>query len=557
MSYEPASTLTKQQKVFTMIGSVLGLLLAALDQTIVATAGPAIQRDLHIKPSLYVWITTAYLVASTVLVPVWGKLSDLYGRKRVLIAGMSIFLAGSAACGLSQNTTQLLLFRAVQGLGSAALFTNAFAVVADLFTPIERGKYQGIFGGVFGLSSVIGPLAGGFITDHIGWHWVFYVNLPVGALAFFFVLTRMPALRRPREGKASLDIAGAIALAVFAVPLLLGLSLGHGSHTMPGQSSGWPWFSWQIGALFATAIAGAIAFVVIESRATDPLLDLRLFRIKPFAIGNAAAFVLGLCFLSAIIFLPLFMVIVVGLSATNSGLTTVPLTIGIVIGNITSGQVVSRIGKYKPLMLGTVFALIGAFVLMGFTLEPTSGQVEVSLKMFLVGLFMGPTIPLFVLHIQTSVEPRQIGIATSTVTFSRSMGMTIGAAILGTVFSATLAQGLPNAPQGSGGPEGQPQDQFNLAQVEKDINASFDAKEKGAPPQAVAGMEQGRAAALAQVREVDKKLKTAFTDAISAIYRWCALIAVAGLLVTFLIPALPLRRGPPGGPAPAPAMAME
>ena len=267
--YDPES-LSTGQKVATMVGALLGLLLAALDQTIVATAGPFIQVDLGIEPGLYVWITTAYLVASTVLVPIYGKLSDLYGRRRVLLTGIGIFLAGSAACGIAQNAAQLIAFRAIQGAGSAALFTSAFAVVADLFPPAERGKWQGMFGAAFGLSSVVGPLLGGFITDNFGWNWVFYVNVPIGAVAVAFILTYMPPLRPNLTHRPRLDIAGAIALAVGALPLLLALSLGHAEGL---GSTGWPWMSWQILGLFGTSLAGAIAFIFIESRAESPIID--------------------------------------------------------------------------------------------------------------------------------------------------------------------------------------------------------------------------------------------------------------------------------------------
>lgn len=266
------------QKALALAGTLLGMLLAALDQTIVATAGPAIQRDLAIAPSLYTWITTAYMVASTVCVPIWGKLSDALGRRRILLAGIGVFLLGSALCGLSTSATQLILCRAVQGVGSAALFTSAFTVIADLFTPAERGRFQGIFGAAFGLSSVVGPLLGGFLTDTVGWHWCFFVNLPLGALAITFIVARMPPLRRPRTEPLTLDVAGALMLVVFAVPLLLGLSLGR--LQLREGDTGWPWLSWQIGALFGTALVGLAGFLVVEGRARDPIADLKLLRMR-------------------------------------------------------------------------------------------------------------------------------------------------------------------------------------------------------------------------------------------------------------------------------------
>jgi len=436
--------LTKPQKVFTMVAALLGMLLAALDNTIVSTAGPLIQHDLDISPDDYVWITTAYLVSSTVLVPIYGKLSDLYGRKAILLTGMTIFLIGSALCGLAQTALQLILFRAVQGVGSAALFTSAFAVVADLFAPAERGKFQGLFGGVFALSSVIGPLVGGFITDELSWHWTFFINLPIGAVAIGFIIARMPPLKRPRTGPARIDFAGAIALVVAVVPLLLALSLGRNSAYEVAEHGGYRWASAQILGLFGVAVAGAIAFVAIERRVAEPVIDLALFRSRPFLMGNLSAFTMGLCFLGSIVYLPVFMVNVVGLSATDSGLTTIPLTFGIVGGNILSGQMVSRLGRYKPLALIAIAIAIGAFAVMAFTLTTESTQLEVSLKMFFVGLGIGPAIPLFTLAVQSAVPPHQIGVATSTATFSRQMGATIGLALASAAFAQAVGAALPD-----------------------------------------------------------------------------------------------------------------
>jgi EmrB/QacA subfamily drug resistance transporter len=428
--------LTQQEKTFTLVGALLGLLLAALDQTIVATAGPAIQKDLNIEQSLYTWITTAYLVTSTMMVPIYGKLSDLYGRKPILLIGIGIFLTGSVLCGLSIAPWMIIASRAVQGLGSAALFTSAFAIISDIFPPAVRGRYTGLFGAVFGLSSVIGPLVGGFLTDNISWHWVFYVNLPIGALALAFIISRMPLLK-VAQSKPTIDFLGAFWLLITVVPLLLALSLGKTTIT-PGET-GFLWGSWQILGMFAVAAVSLVAFLLTEQRVKDPILDLKLFNIRTFAIGNLAAFVLGAGFLAGIVFLPLFMVIVVGLSATNSGLTIMPLTFGIVAGNIVSGQLVSRIGRYKPLMLVALVLLMIAFVVMGFTLTPTSTQAEVTLKMILVGLGLGPSIPLYTLAIQNAVPPQSIGVATSSATFFRQMGSTIGVAILGTIFATTLS----------------------------------------------------------------------------------------------------------------------
>lgn len=481
--------LTPQQRLFTLVGTLLGLLLAALDQTIVATAGPAIQRDLNIEPSLYAWITTAYLVTSTVFVPIYGKLSDLYGRKPILIVAISLFLLGSLLCGLAQAPLQLILFRAFQGLGSAGLFVTAFAIVADIFPPAVRGRYTGLFGAVFGLSSVVGPLVGGFLTDNISWHWVFFVNLPLGAAALLFIASRMPLLRSSQR-KPSIDFLGAFWLLVFTVPLLIALSLGK-TTLSPGET-GFFWGSWQILGMFALAAVGLVAFIVTERRVKEPIIPLGLFKNRTFATGNAASFALGAGFLAAIVFLPLFMVIVVGLSATNAGLTIMPLTFGIVFGNIISGQIVSRIGRYKPLMLIGLSILSIAFIIMGFTLSPASTQAEVTLKMILMGLGLGPAIPLYTLAVQNAVSPAVAGVASSTVLFFRSMGSTIGVAILGSIFANTFGAqltprveaaltGLPPAlrssfqlPAGSQVGEGGAQLSFDAEKIKTDIARGFE-----------------------------------------------------------------------------------
>ncbi|GGR03050.1 MDR family MFS transporter [Deinococcus ruber] len=444
---------TAQEKLFTMIGTLLGLLLAALDQTIVATAGPQIQKDLRIDASLYTWITTAYLVASTVMVPIYGKLSDLFGRKAILLFGVVTFLVGSLLCGMSGEafmgnflgggTGQLIAFRAVQGFGSAALFTTAFAVVSDLYPPAERGRYTGLFGAVFGISSVLGPLLGGFLTDHLSWHWVFYVNLPIGAVALAFIITRMPALKHlygQTEAKPRLDLLGAFWLVVGVVPLLLALSLGKSTLTV--GETGFLWTSWQELSMFGLAVLGIAAFLFTERRAHDPLMNLGLFQNRVYSVGIVASFLLSMAFLGPIIFLPLFMVNVVGLSATNSGLTLTPLVLGLVAGNILSGQLVSRFGKYKPLMIAGLVILMVAFLLMGFTIHADSSQASVTLKMILIGLGLGPSIPLYTLAIQNASDPRLTGQVTSSVTFFRNLGQVVGVAILGTVFSNVLSTQL-------------------------------------------------------------------------------------------------------------------
>ncbi len=434
------SELTRREKLQALAGMLLAMFLAALDQTVVATAGPDMQRTLSMDASLYSWITTAYLVSSTVLVPVYGKLSDVFGRKKVVVFGVVVFVAASALCGLAQTSSQLIAFRALQGVGSASIFTSAFAVVADLFPPSERGKYSGLFGAVFGVSSLVGPLLGGFITDHFGWHWVFFINLPLGALALTFILLRMPPLKPVLTHKPHVDVPGAALLAFGVVPLLIALTLGR-PEVRPGEL-GYLWSDWHVLSLFAVALFGLVGFVWWQLRVKEPLVDLRLFRNPTVALGSAASFLMGGAFLTPMVFLPLFMVNVVGVTATASGLTISPLVLGVVAGNVASGQLVSRFGRYKPLMLGSLVLLIVGFLVMALTLTPSSTQSEVTVKMVLLGLGLGPSVPLYTIAIQNSVEPRQLGVTTAMVTFFRQMGSTVGIAIVGSLFALTLSQEL-------------------------------------------------------------------------------------------------------------------
>lgn len=523
--------LTTREKVFTIVGTMLGLLLAALDQTIVATAGPAMQRDLDIAPSLYPWITTAYLVASTVMVPIYGKVSDLFGRKPILLAGIGIFLVGSLACGLSHTTGALIASRALQGAGSAALFTSAFAVVADIFAPADRGKYQGIFGAAFAFASVVGPFLGGFLTDTLSWHWVFFVNLPLGAIAIAFIVAKMPMLKRPRESRPRIDWAGAVGLLIAVVPFLVALSLGHGTGKL----------AW---ALVAVSLVGTIAFIGIERRAAEPLLDLRLFQNKIFALGNLATFTLGAAFLGGFVFLPLFMVNVVGLSATAAGLTLIPLTFGIAVGNLGAGQIVARIGKYRPVMAAGNVVLLCGFALLGFTLRPDSTMGEVTVKMVVLGLGLGPSIPLYTLAVQNAVEARDLGVATASVTFFRQIGTTVGVTVLGAAFALTVVTGLrairpstalagvdpPTTKAGGSG------EQMMPVQLQIDVPGWRAASEARFVDVAQ------RQAAFDAIEELDRATKRAVTDATKAIYRFGMLLALAGLVFCLWIPQIPLRK---------------
>lgn len=442
--------ITPAERRLTLAALAVVVLLSALDQTIVATAMPRIIEELQ-GLSMYAWVTTAYLLTSTVSVPLYGKLSDQYGRKRILIIGVVLFLAGSALCGLSGEfgpvpvlgggMMQLVVFRALQGLGAGALMTVSFAVMADLYPPRERGKVFGVFGSVFGLATVIGPFIGGFFTDHgtvtlmgyevAGWRWVFYVNLPLGALALFMIIYRMPVLRR--GGGGNIDYLGAVLVVLTAATFLLALTLG---------GTRYPWDSPTIVGLFAVSIVSLAVFIRVEARTAEAILPLHLFAIPTFRTATLASFVMSMAFLGVVMFMPLYMQVVQGVSATQSGLALLPLMAALIFSSITSGRIVARTGKYKLLMLGGgVTLLAGVVALTGIDADTTQG--DLAWRLALTGLGLGPSQNLFSLVIQNAAPSQDVGVATSMSQFSRQMGSTVGVAIFGTFLIHALTDELP------------------------------------------------------------------------------------------------------------------
>jgi EmrB/QacA subfamily drug resistance transporter len=550
----------KRERMLALIGVMTALLLAALDQTIVATAGPAIQRDLAIPASQYAWITTAYLVAATVMVPIWGKLSDRLGRKPVLLAGVALFLVGSLLCGIAPGTFPLIAFRAVQGIGAASLFTSVFAVIADLFPPAQRGRYMGLIGGVMGIASFVGPLAGGIITDRFGWHWVFFINLPVGAIAIWFIARKMPPLPPLRDAaRLPLDVAGALFLIVAVVPLLAALSLGRSAGTV--AAGGYAWTSPLILTLLSVALLSAILFIRTERRVPDPIVHFEIFRDPTIALASATVFVLGSAFLFAVIFLPLFLVNVSGISATGAGLTLMPLTMGMIAGSVGAGQVVARIGNYRRLLLGSLLLLMAAFAIMGFTLTATSTQWELSWKMVLIGLGMGPSLPLYTLAVQHAARPGEIGVVTAAATFSRSLGQVIGLTVFGAIFAGLLATTLardlgealtPLPPvvrelvasvalsPGPGLGEGPSTVAVDTIALRESIMRASDRL-----------TAEDAALALASIGTVKAAVDNALATAISMLFRVGVLVIGVALLLTLRMPDLSLhRRGAGEGAAP-------
>ncbi|MEU6986245.1 MFS transporter [Streptomyces sp. NPDC046324] len=436
------------RSVMVAIGALLlGMLLAALDQTIVSTALPTIVSELGGMEHLS-WVVTAYILASTAGTPLWGKLGDQYGRKKLFQGAIVIFLVGSALCGIAQNMPQLIGFRALQGLGGGGLMVLSMAIVGDLVSPRERGKYQGLFGAVFGASSVLGPLLGGLFTQHLSWRWVFYINLPIGIVALFVIaaVLHIPA----RSTRHTIDYLGTLLIASVATCLVLVASLG---------GTTWDWNSPQI---IGLAVLGAVLlvwFVRVEGRAAEPVLPLKLFRIRTFTLVSVISFVVGFAMFGALTYLPTFLQVVQGVTPTVSGVHMLPMVLGMLITSTVSGQIVSRTGRWKVFPIaGTGITALGLLLLNELT--ENSSTWETSAYFFVFGVGLGLVMQVLVLVVQNAVSYQDLGVATSGATFFRSIGASFGVAIFGTIFTHRLNTKLDAALAGQTLPPGTGPDQI-------------------------------------------------------------------------------------------------
>ncbi len=516
-------TRPKRQVVFTMGGLMLALFLAALDQTVVTTALPRIIADLG-GFDRFTWITTAYLVASTTVVPIVGRLSDIYGRKSFFLGGIIIFLIGSVLAGTSQSMDQLIIFRAVQGVGGGTIFALAFTTIGDLFPPRDRGKYQGLVSAVFGLSSVIGPTLGGFITDNFSWNWIFYVNVPLGLLVVILFIRFFPNPRVERVSRR-LDYAGMALLVLAVIPLLIGLSLG---------GVQFEWFSLEIIGVLAFAAAMIVVFVAIERRAADPIMPLRIYANRVVSISLFATFITGFAMFGAIVFIPLFFQGVLGASATSSGSFLTPMMLGLVVAAALSGQALSRLGGHYRIqgLVGIAIMATGMALTSQMTAETSFGQAV--LNIVITGAGLGITFPTFTIAVQNAVPANLLGSATSAIQFYRSIGGALGLAILGSFMANRFATGIRDA-------------------LTPDIQAALPGDQLAAiadNPQALvnpAALESLRAAFASQgeqgqqmVTQLLDALREILASAITDVFVVVAVIMIVAFVATIFLTEIPL-----------------
>jgi EmrB/QacA subfamily drug resistance transporter len=432
--------LSQREKTEILGAILLALFLFALDQTVVGTALPRISTALN-GQSLYAWAFTIYLLTSTITGPIYGKLSDLYGRRPIFIWAVSLFLVSSVFAGLSQEMWQFILARGLQGLGGGAVFPIAFAIVADLYPPEERAKYGALFGGVFGISSVLGPILGGYVTDTFGWPWIFFVNVPIGLISLFVCWRLLPPIKHPESGR-NIDYVGAVLFATAIGPILVGLS--------NKRSLDWtdPW----VGGLIVLGLVMVGVFLWWESRAADPIVRLSLFRNRTVTISVLSMFLAAFGFFGAIVFLPQWLQVVRGMGATESGLNLLPLVMALIVGATVSGQVVARTGRYRVVILGAMIVLAaGLFLMTGLRADTDIHVLWV--WMVVTGVGVGPSFAVFTALVQNSVKPAIVGAATASLTFFQQIGGTIGLTIASTLLADSLVKELPGRLVANGLPQ--------------------------------------------------------------------------------------------------------
>jgi EmrB/QacA subfamily drug resistance transporter len=518
------STLPKKQVIFTMAGVMLAMFLGSLDQTIVGTAMPRIIADLH-GFAHYTWVTTAYIISSAVVIPIVGKLTDMYGRKPFYIAGLIIFTIFSLLSGLSQTMLQIIICRGLQGIGAGVMMANAFTVIGDLFPPAQRGKYQGLISGVFGLSAIIGPSLGGFITDALSWHWIFFVNVPLGILVIVLFLFFFPHYR-PGQHRYQVDYLGMALLCLAVVPLLIALSFG---------GTQWAWASPASISLFGLASIMTILFVWCEKRASEPIIPISLYRNRIVALSQIVVFFTAFGMFGSIIFIPLFFQGVLGASATLSGSYLTPMMLGQVIGSFSSGQLLSRGGRYR--LLGAAgIAIMAIGMLLTSRMTPATSYTLAIVDIIIIGFGLGITMPLYTIICQNAVPYRMLGVATSSIPFVRSIGGSVALALFGTVLNNSFASRI-------------------MAQIPVDVKSAIPDAQLNALVQNPQALVDPSAQAQLQAQlahlglqgqqlfqELMSGLKGALSSSVSAVFMAGFIIVAAGFFVHLLIQEIPLRK---------------
>jgi len=523
-----------QQKKWMILGGViLAILLSSLDQTIVATAMPTIVKELH-GMEHFSWVFTAYMLGSTVTVPIYGKLSDMFGRRKLYLLAIVIFLTGSILCGMAGSMNALILFRAIQGIGGGAMMVNSFAVIGDVFPPAERSRYQGLIGGVFGISSIAGPLLGGWITDHVSWRWVFYVNIPLGLVAMGVLAATLPRILPGGKDK-TVDWAGSFFIALVLVPLLLALVWG---------GSVYPWLSVPIVVALTISFLSVLLFLRAEKRARNPVLSLDLFRSRVFVVAISMLFLSAVGMFGAVMYIPVFSQNVVGSSATDSGLVLTPMMLSLVVTSAFSGQLIARTGQYKVLAVcGT--AVIALALYLFSAMQADISKEGVILRMVLLGIGLGSTMPIYTLAVQSHYSAERMGEVTAGTQLFRNIGGAVGTAILGGIMNAQLIKGSSRLEQLPffarlqamdpailrGGGEGGWIQGVLGGEKETAIHALLQSL-----PGPLQGVARSEFTAFIQLaREV-------FSKATDAVFLTAAILSTIAFVIVFFLPEVPLRR---------------
>ncbi|CAH8714039.1 MFS transporter [Paenibacillus thiaminolyticus] len=520
--------LSEKRKLTIMIAIMAAMFFSAINQTIIGVAMPRIIAKLG-GMDYYTWAITIYLLTSTVATVLVGKLSDIYGRKPFILTGIALFMLGAFLCGFSADIFQLIAFRGIQGMGAGIIMSTAFTAVGDLYAPRERAKWMGIMSGVFGLSSVLGPPLGGYLVDHLDWRWVFWMFLPLGIIAFFMIISLFPKVER-KVGE-SIDYWGSVFLTTTIVPLLLAFSWA-------GDGAGkYAWGSWQIIGLFSATLVSLIIFILVEMKVKSPVLPLSLFRNGIVTVSNLAGFVLNAGMMGAIIYVPFFVQGVKGISPTYSGYVTMPMSVVMILCTAFIGQFISKTGKYKKMAIGGLLIMTFGMVLLHFMTPDTAIYITI-IYMCIVGLGLGISMPVFSLTIQNAVEPQQLGVATASSQLFRSLGGTIGIAVMGTVMNSHMTSKMTELGAASGAAGGQMQIDPKYAESLKEVMNPQTLLDQ---PKLESIINQLPPELQTMVDNLVHMVREALSYGVTSTFLTGAIVTAVAVILTFFLKEIPLR----------------